>query len=181
MVTQQTNWNINWVSNCFACRIILTHYGNIHFAGSSCIKWTVLNIIAIIWFTWAHADALSQSGQDSSDQCSNNKCDNKCGYRYYTDSNFCSRKRLIIWFTVWKKLYISLKFKKSLLINFIPVNSLCEITFIMPVKFVSINDCRVWLKLLVWPWYCVVKNFRGLRISWFLNTHKMISTTHSYM
>ena len=83
----------------------------IHFDGScSSISWisvhrnTVIGMFSIIII---HFNLLLelililviQAGNDESDQCSNNKCDNKCDH--YTDSNcYSCRELIIIWFII---------------------------------------------------------------------------------
>ena len=45
-----------------------------------------------MWITFLQS---CHTGNGVSDQCSNNKSDNKCDH--YTDSNYCSCRELIIW------------------------------------------------------------------------------------
>ena len=94
-ITELCSSSVSWVS--------------IHFDGSSgSISWISVHCnITTIWiFLFSviiiHYNLLLelipilviQAGSDVSDQCSNNKSDNKCDH--YTDSNCCSCRELII-------------------------------------------------------------------------------------
>ena len=87
--------SISWVSFHFDGRSSSISWISVHCNVTTIWILFSVNILIIIHFNlFLEPVLVIQAGNNDTDQCSNNKCDNKCDH--YTDSNCCSYRELII-------------------------------------------------------------------------------------